>query len=171
MNILKIEKHCEVSSNSKIIIRDAARAICIKDNKILLLYTGRYDDYSLPGGGIDNDESKEEGLVRELIEETGANNITKVKAFGIYEEYRPWTRDPGFDVQHMISYCFTCEVDLELGDTNYESYEINNKMKPLWINIDEAISHNENIILNSPKVGLSIQRETFLLKLIKEKLY
>ena len=72
----------------------------------------------------------------------------------------------------MISYCYTCDTDRELGDTNYESYEIRNGMKPVWINIHEAIAHNENIIAHSEKKGMSIERETFLLHLIvKERLH
>ena len=43
-------------------------------------------------------------------------------------------------------------------------------MKPLWVNIDVAIAHNEEVIANSDKKGLSIERETFLLKVIAEQL-
>ncbi|MEH6454563.1 MAG: DNA mismatch repair protein MutT, partial [Psychromonas sp.] len=52
------------------------------------------------------------------------------------------------------------------GRTNYEDYEIKNGMKPVWINIYDAIAHNEQTIKNSDKKGMSIERETFLLKLI-----
>lgn len=170
MRILKEVKFCEITSESKVVLRKATRAICLKGSSILLLYTERYDDYSLPGGGVDEGESLEVGLKRELNEETGAQNITNIKPFGIHEEYRPWSRQEGFDVQHMISYCYTCLVDTELGKTSYESYEIKNKMKPVWIDIDIAISHNEQVISNSSKKGLSIERETFLLHKIKEEL-
>lgn len=170
MRVLKVAKLCKLAENSKIVVRKATRAICLRGSKILLLYTERYDDYSLPGGGVDLRESLEDGLKRELKEETGALGIRNILPFGIYEEYRDWTREEGFDVQHMISYCYTCFIDEELGETNYESYELNNKMKPLWINIEEAILHNKEIIKNSPKKGLSIIRETFLLEKIKEEL-
>jgi hypothetical protein len=43
-------------------------------------------------------------------------------------------------------------------------------MKPVWISIDEAISHNLDIIANSDKKGMSVERETFLLKLVREEL-
>jgi len=149
--------------------RRATRAITLKGDDILLLYTERYHDYSLPGGGLDSNEDLVEGMIRELKEETGANNITDVAEYGIYEEYRPWYK-PDFDVQHMISYCFTCNIDKELGDTNYEHYEVSNGMKPVWINIHKAIAHNEETIKNSKKKGMSIERETFLLRKIVEEL-
>jgi hypothetical protein len=43
-------------------------------------------------------------------------------------------------------------------------------MKPVWMNIHEAIAHNEEVIANSEKKGLSIERETFMLKVIAAEL-
>jgi len=171
MRHLKTAIHLDIDTieNKKQFTRLSTRAICLNGNDILMLYTQRYHDYSLPGGGLDNGEDIEVGLVRELQEETGAVNIKIINPFGIYEEYRPWYK-PDFDIQHMISYCYVCEVDKNLGSTNLESHEINNGMKPEWINIFDTIAHNEETILNSPKKGMSIERETFLLKLIAKEL-
>jgi ADP-ribose pyrophosphatase YjhB (NUDIX family) len=149
--------------------RLSTRAICLSGEDILMLYTRRYDDYSLPGGGLDIGEHIEAGLVRELKEETGANNIKIIETFGVYEEYRPWYK-PDFDIQHMISYCYICVVDNDLGQTDLESHEVNNGMSPKWVNIFDTITHNEETIANSPKKGMSIERETFLLKLIAKEL-
>lgn len=80
-------------------------------------------------------------MIRELQEETGAQNIRNIEAFGCYEEFRPWYKDDA-NVMHMLSYCYTCEVDETLGETSFESHEINNGMKPVWINIQQAIEHN-----------------------------
>ena len=38
------------------------------------------------------------------------------------------------------------------------------------MNIHKAIAHNEEVIANSDKKGLSIDRETFLLKVIAQEL-
>jgi ADP-ribose pyrophosphatase YjhB (NUDIX family) len=149
--------------------RSSTRAIVLNGENILLLYTKRYHDYSLPGGGIDEGEDNITGLIRELREETGAQNVTNVQAFGYYEEYRNWYKDD-FDVVHMLSYCYTCEIDQELLTPEFEAHELQNGMKPLWMNIHDAINHNELVIKNSAKKGLSIERETFLLKRIVAEL-
>jgi hypothetical protein len=47
---------------------------------------------------------------------------------------------------------------------------VSNGMTPLWMNIHQAIAHNEEVIANSDKKGLSIERETFILKVIAEEL-
>ncbi|WP_397362710.1 NUDIX hydrolase [Olleya sp. R77988] len=171
MQKLKTHYHPEVKNleNKSVFTRLATRSIAIQGNTILLLYTKRYEDYSLPGGGLDVNEDKIEGMKRELNEETGAKNIKNIKPFGIYEEYRPWYK-PDFDVQHMISYCYTCDINKELGNTNLEAYETKNGMKAVWVNIHKAIAHNTKIMTTSNKKGLSIERETFLLKRIAEGL-
>jgi len=150
-------------------IRKATRAIVLNGENILLLYTKRYHDYSLPGGGIDEGESNTAGLIRELKEETGAHKVENIKEFGLYEEYRPWHK-AGFDIVHMQSYCYVCTIDDELLDPELEPHEIDNGMHPIWMNIHQAIRHNEHTIANSQKKGLSIERETFLLKLIVSEL-
>lgn len=152
-----------------VFFRRAARGIITRGESILLLYTARYHDYSLPGGGVDDNEEVLEGLVRELAEETGARNIRHIRPFGAYEEYRPWYK-PGFDVLHMISYCYWCEIDEELGEVSLEDYERQNGMKPVWINIHEAIAHNKETMKGSDKQGLSIERETFLLERVANSL-
>ncbi len=171
MEILKTHYHPEIESleNKSVFTRFATRAIAIQGNSILLLYTERYEDYSLPGGGLDLGEDKIEGMIRELVEETGAKDITNIKPFGVYEEYRPWYK-PDFDIQHMISYCYTCEISEELGVSKMETYETNNGMKAVWVNIHDAIEHNQKTIATSAKKGMSIERETFLLKLIAENI-
>ncbi|MCG3722992.1 NUDIX domain-containing protein [Vibrio cincinnatiensis] len=159
----------EKLSNHSILQRKAARAIALEGEEILLLYTERYHDYTLPGGGIDEQEDVIQAMVRELREETGANNIQMIQPYGLYEEFRPWYRE-GADVIHMISYCYTCKVDRQLGQTRFEEYEIKNGMKPVWMNIHQAIAHNEQTMAHSQQKGMSIDRETFLLRLIAKEL-
>ena len=150
--------------------RITARAIVIKNNKILLMYTNRYEDYSLPGGGVDEGESIEQGLIRELSEETGAKNITVVKDFGLYEEYRPWYKND-FDIIHIKSYCYVCNIAGEFGKAKLEHYEQQNGMTAKWVDINDAIAHNERTLAKSEKQGLSILRETYLLKQIAQTLF
>ncbi|MFK8079557.1 MAG: NUDIX hydrolase [Granulosicoccus sp.] len=176
MELVKTAFHPDVSpadilpaNGLRLLVRQAARAIVIKGQNILLLYTRRYHDYTLPGGGLDDGENPVTGLIRELKEETGAQGVRNVKEFVRYDEYRPWYKSDA-DIIHMISLCYVCDIDEALGETALESHEVNNGMEPRWINIHEAIAHNDAVISNSEKKGLSIDRETFLLRMIADKL-
>ena len=146
--------------------REAVRAIVKRGEELLLLYTERYNDFSFPGGGMHENETKEEAVVRELKEETGAQNIQIKEYLGVLEEYRPHYK-PTIDVVHMISHVFICEISEELQEPQFEEHEIKNKMSVVWKNLQEVIQHNEQVMAKQEKsMGLSIGRETWLMKYI-----
>lgn len=154
----------------RIFERRAARGIILKGSKILLLYTKRYNDYSIPGGGVDEEEDLITGLKRELAEETGAKNVEVISEFGYIDEYRPHYKTD-YDLIHMISYLYVCKIDDEFEDVNLEDYELANGMSSVWIDIHEAINHNKEVIANKEDaMGLSIERETLVLELIAKEL-
>lgn len=170
MRLLRSTIHPDITEDhQRSFERIATRAIVLKEDNILLLYTKRYDDYTLPGGGVDADEDLLAGFKRELREETGAKNIRNINEFGLYEEVRPWYKDD-FDKMKMKSYCYRCEIDEQFGATTFEDYEIKNGMQVVWLPISEAIQHNEKTIAQSGKKGMSVERELFLLKLIEKEL-
>jgi len=172
MRLLKkcIHQDLETLKSPRLYKRTAARAIVLKDEEILLIYTKRYNDYSIPGGGVDEGEDIKTGLLRELSEETGANRVKVLSEYGCYEEYRP-TYYEGYDFMHMMSYFYLCDADKELGDASPESYEVANGSVPVWINIRKAIAYNQNVMKNNENsMGLSIQRETFVLETILKEI-
>ncbi len=170
MRLIKSTIDAKVSrTDLPCLTRNAARAIVIKDEQILLVFTQKYQDYSLPGGGINLDETHIQGLIRELEEETGAQNIINIQEFGRYEEIRLRSKN-GYDLIKMLSFCYTCDIDEHRLPLKLEDYEIKNGMRAFWINIDKAIAHNLNTLANAKQHGLSIVRETYLLQLIAREL-
>lgn len=154
----------------RIFERRAARGIILNQSKILLMYTRLYNDYSLPGGGVDSGEDLLTGLKRELAEETGARNVEVVSEFGYTDEVRPHHKAE-YDLIHMVSYLYVCKIDDQFEAATLEDYEIANGMDAVWIDIHEAIRHNQKVMANQePSMGLSIERETFVMKRIVEEL-
>lgn len=146
--------------------RKAARAIIMRGDDILLLYTQRYNDYSFPGGGVEWHEDLYTGLCRELAEETGATNVQIIRELGYIEEFRPYHK-PDYDLIRMLSYYYICSIDEQLGETQLEEYEITNGMSAVWINLNKAILHNRQVMMNQESsMGFSIERETLILELI-----
>ncbi|MFN3931022.1 MAG: NUDIX domain-containing protein [Brevundimonas sp.] len=144
--------------------RRAARGIVMRETLILLLFTERYNDFSFPGGGVAEGEDLIDGLRRELEEETGASNVRVQRDYGYVEELRPHRRS-GFDLMHMTSHFFLCDIDPELRATRMEAYETANGMRPVWVELDEALAHNRGVMERlEATMGLSIQRETFMLE-------
>lgn len=151
--------------------RRAARGIVLDGDEILLLYTRRYNDFSFPGGGVDDHEDLLEGLHRELSEETGASGVEVVSSYGRVEEFRPHYK-PQYDLMHMDSYFYHCRADRQLGETRLERYESDNGMAPCWVRLEEAIEHNRRVIAaREASMGLSIHRETRMLEHVARHLH
>ncbi len=111
-------------------IRPSARALIIKDGKILLSYETNTGVYMSPGGGLEEGETLEECVIRELREETGYE-VKPLKHFVIFNEY-------SFETLYISNY-FICEVTGEskrcLTDT-----EIEHGITPVWVDINKVLS-------------------------------
>lgn len=96
--------HCGRYNNRRI----AVDAVIIQDNKILLIkrLVEPFKDYwALPGGGIDFDETAEEALQHEVIEETGLK-ILSSRFLNIYT-------DPKRDPKQVITLSYYVETEGE----------------------------------------------------------
>ena len=51
--------------------RDSARSIIIRDGRLAMIHSIKYDYYKFPGGGIENGENPVEAMIRETREEAG----------------------------------------------------------------------------------------------------
>ena len=68
--------------------RLGARGIVIRDDgKIAIFNKTNKNEYKLPGGGIENDETPEVAFKREVLEETGCI-VEIIEELGITEEYK-----------------------------------------------------------------------------------
>ena len=74
--------------------RVGARAVLINDEgQIALMHVTNRGYYKLPGGGMDEGETIEETLRRELKEEIGADSIEILSEIGQIDEYREiWSK-------------------------------------------------------------------------------
>lgn len=117
----------------KMEFRPAAYAILIKDKKILLIRMKRTGKYFFPGGGIEKGEKLEDGLRREVMEETGLE-IEIGKLFHFHESF--FYYDPLDEAYHCLSFVYICtpkSLDI-ISDDKVNDYEAE---MPRWIEIDK----------------------------------
>jgi 8-oxo-dGTP diphosphatase len=101
--------------------RPAAYGVVIKEDKILLSkqFGNRYD---LPGGGIDLGEKLEDGVIREVKEETGIN-VGSPKLLGYKESYFMAEHAEGL-AYHCYLFYFSCEfIGGELSTAGFDEWE------------------------------------------------
>ena len=63
--------------------RNSARSIIIRNGKIAMIHSLKYDYYKFPGGGIESKENPVDAMMRETLEEAGLIVIAgTVKEYG-----------------------------------------------------------------------------------------
>ena len=110
-------------------VRQASRAIIVKDGKVLLTYETNTDVYMSPGGGIEPNETLEECCVRELREETGYI-VKPIQRFVTVNEYC-------FEIMYASNY-FICEITGE-SERKLTETEIEHGATPVWLDFEEAL--------------------------------
>ena len=166
MNFNKILEEPKLINSNSISQREAVRAIIITNNNILLVQSNR-GDYKFPGGGVEENESHAEGLIREIREETGyINNIVKDKV-GVVIERKIDEFDNNVLFQ-MTSHYYLCELtSQEKIKQQLDEYEYILEFTPKWVSLDDAIVQNESLIKKIEKNSW-LKRETFVLKEVKK---
>lgn len=92
-------------------IRNAVRALILRENNILLLRKEGYADgerYALPGGGQDIGETLEQTLQRECMEEIGAQVEIHDLVY-VADCFKPRDTFPR-STRHLVEFLFTCTV-------------------------------------------------------------
>lgn len=113
--------------------RDTSRGIIVKEGKILMSHERTHDCWTLPGGGIEEDESRESCCRREVLEETGY--IVDVKDFfATVIEY--------YDDARYTHHYFICDIAGQ-GEISHTEYEKSVDAHPEWIEISKLMSRFE----------------------------
>jgi ADP-ribose pyrophosphatase YjhB (NUDIX family) len=117
----------------KLILRPSVYAIILHEDKILLVRMRHTGHFTLPGGGIDIGERIEDGLRREVREETGIE--IRVERFAAFTEDF-FYYDPLDEAIHGLLFFYICHpLSFDLaGDGQVEDGEVE---RPGWIDVEE----------------------------------
>lgn len=104
--------------------RKTVYGIVEKDNKLLLVYSEKDNDYSLIGGGVEELESLEQALKREFLEESGYL-IKNIQEFVNIDCF--WTKKDGIKMETDANFFI-----IKLDETNIQK-PIESFHKSIWI--------------------------------------
>lgn len=149
-----------------VFVRPSVRAIIVRDSKIAMIHAKRYNYYRFPGGGLNEDESFEDALVRETMEETGlVIDRSSIREFGYVcrRQKDDITSENRIFVQE--NYYYICSVTDETAPQNLDQYEKEERFVLEWVDPVAAIYTNRHR-MHGPKDRRMISRESRILELV-----
>ena len=152
--------------------RPSVRGIIIRDGKIAMMHSNKYDYYKLPGGGIEPEETLEDTLIREVREESGL--IVKPETIKEFGYVRRIEKGKYEDIFVQDNYYFLCEAESTVVEQELEDYEAEEQFVLEFVSVTDAISVNESSNhFEKEKIitfrGM-LDRENKVLKILKDEL-
>lgn len=144
-------------------IRRTARAVVVNsEGKIAIQHISKYDYYKLPGGGVEEGETLEEALKREMKEEAGCN-IDIIQELGVVIEYR---EQPGHEQGLLqISFGYLVKPAGEIREPQLEEAEVAEGLRPLLVSYEQALKNiKESKITHQYEAKFIVKRELEFLK-------
>lgn len=101
--------------------RPSVRGIIVRDGKVAMVHSKKFDYYKFPGGGIEPGEEQEATLIREVKEESGLVVIPDtIREFGWVHRIQKGSID---DIFVQDNFYYLCEVEPEAGQQKLDAYE------------------------------------------------
>ncbi|MBQ8293471.1 MAG: GNAT family N-acetyltransferase [Bacilli bacterium] len=163
MRTIAIFDEKNYKENANRFIREAVRAVIIKDGKVALVKSLKEKHYKFPGGGIEENETHIDTLIRETKEETGlVIKSSTIKKCGLIHEIRKSIYND--DVFEQKSYYYFAEVE-----DNVLKQELSENEKELqyvleWVN--PSIAYEVNTNLGKEYANKFLLREACVLNLL-----
>lgn len=169
--IIKEYKGKKILDYQKIVKR--VKALIISSNNKILL-ASNYKDYQFPGGHMEEDESYNEALNRELLEETGINFELKddltpdLKLYRYYENYHETKDNTILEINYFI---IKSDQYIDINNLSLTKEEEDGDFSLTYINLLEFENLlKENVLINGDKFGIAEEMLEVFQKL-KNKLF
>ena len=145
--------------------RDSARSIIIKDGRIAMIHSQKYDYYKFPGGGIENGENPVEAMIRETQEEAGLMVLPEtVKEYGYVHRIQKSDQNPS-ECFVQDNYYYLCDAVDGLVSQNLDDYEKKESYRLEYVEPALAIKKNLRV-KESPYNPMMFEREARVLEML-----
>lgn len=153
-------------------IRPSVRGIIIKDNRLAMIHSLKYDYYKFPGGGIENGEDHIDTLIREVAEESGLQVIPgTVREYGWVHRIQKGIKE---DVFIQYNYYYLCSVETEKIFQNLDDYENEEQFTLEWVFPETVLetnrTHPHGEKQNHIQFNTMIRRECRVIEILMEEM-
>ena len=149
-------------------IRNSARGIIIRDGKIAMVHSLKYNYYKFPGGGIERGEDPVDAVIRETMEEAGLKVIREsVKPYGyVHRIQKSTTDETECFIQDNLYYL--CEAEDQTMEQRLDDYEAEERFTLEFIDPETAVRTNRSEG-HGPKDRRMMEREARVLEMLIEE--
>lgn len=155
--------------NGKPLIRPSVRSIILRDGKVAMVHSLKYDYYKFPGGGMEPGESQIDTLIRETLEESGLVIIPQtIQAFGYVHRVQKEDVREGYASFVQDNYYYTCEALPDVRRQVLDDYEAEERFTLEFVSPEVAIRTNRRPD-HGPKDPAMLEREARVLELLLEE--
>lgn len=138
--------------------RNSARSIIIRNGKVAMIHSRKYDYYKFPGGGIENGEDPTEAMIRETREEAGLIVIPEtVKEYGYVHRIQRSDIDPT-ECFIQDNYYYLCDALDKPSAQHLDDYEAEEAFQLEFIEPVSAIQKDRSE-KKSPCDPVMLERE------------
>lgn len=151
------------TNNITVNTRHAVRAIIFYHDKLLMV-SNKYGDLKFPGGGINQNETAEEALRREVKEETGYINFTIIELLGktIQRSLDIYDANALFE---MESSYYLCRLDDKQNiGIQLDDYEHELDFRCEFYQLQQALDNNLKLLELDKTPFKWLKRETTVLQ-------
>ena len=149
-------------------VRNSARSIIIRNRKVAMVHSLKYDYYKFPGGGIRDGEDPVEAMIRETREEAGLIVIPEtIREYGYVHRIQKSDQD---DTECFIqdNFYYLCEAENEPTSQELDEYEAEESFRLVYTDAAAAIVKNRNV-KETPYNPLMFEREARVLQLLQSE--
>ncbi|MCH5200770.1 MAG: NUDIX domain-containing protein [Oscillospiraceae bacterium] len=129
--------------SAPVFVRPSVRGIIIRDGKVGLVHSLKYNYYKFPGGGMESGEEQTETLIREVREESGLIVVPdSIREYGMVHRVQKGQYGDTF-VQD--NYYYFCDTQGEPMSQRLDDYEAEAEFTLEFVDPAEAIRVNRDL--------------------------
>ena len=146
-------------------VRPSVRGIILRDGKVAMVHSLKYDYYKFPGGGMEPGESQIDTLIRETREGGGLVVIpASIRGCGwVHRGQKDDSDAYAYFVQD--NYYYLCQAQPEIRRQVLDDYEAEERFTLEFVTPETAI-HANRFLPHGPKDPLMLEREARVLEML-----
>ena len=149
-------------------VRNSARAIIIRDGRLAMVHSRKYDCYKFPGGGIEAGEAPAAAMIRETREEAGLVVIPEtIREYGYVHRIQKGDRDAA-ECFVQDNFYYLCEAEREPVSQCLDNYEAEESYTLEFVAPAVVLRKNRNVAA-SPCNAVMFEREALVIDRLQEE--